>query len=567
MSASPPAPEPRPTEQERETQPHTPRVLVAIVNYRVSDYTSAALRSLSASRETLDDFGVCVVDNDSRDGSYESLRALVKEQAWDWVSVYQAPRNGGFAYGNNLAIVTAAEHGWRPDYVYLLNPDARVFPDTISQMVLFMDRHVHVGIAGNRVLNEDGSVRPSAWRFHSFLGEFERGARSGPITKLLSKAAVHVSVPDRPGPMDWVSGAGMMVRREVIDDVGLMDEGYFLYYEETDWCLRALRAGWPTWQNPDSVIIHSVGKSTNATGAEAKKRRVPDYLFESRRRFFTKNHGRYYARVADAAWLAGEGIWRARCMVQRRDRDEAPSLLRDFCRNAFTPLGSLTTRPETPALVRSEGRHGRGGPHNAPPLADGSKNRNPQELHFIDLLWEDFATHDFELLSPGFLALAVHRFGNLRMDVRPKLARAPLSVAYKVWAGAIRNFLGIKLDYTVKVGRRVRIWHHGGMVLGAREIGNDVHVRQNTTFGVSSRAYPWAKPIIEDGVDIGAGACIVGHSRVGHHSSIGANSVVSRDVPPFSIVRGPRSEIARTRCVQSALGHGKDLNSRSEGAG
>ena len=114
----------------------------------------------------------------------------------------------------------------------------------------------------------------------------------------------------------------------------------------------------------------------------------------------------------------------------------------------------------------------------------------------------------------------------------------PLTVAYKVLEKAVDLGLGIDLAYTVKLGRRVRLWHHGGMVLGARSIGDDVHIRQNTTMGVLSRDELRAKPTIEDRVDIGAGACILGNVTVGHDTVIGANTVVVKDEPPHSTLFG-----------------------------
>ena len=117
----------------------------------------------------------------------------------------------------------------------------------------------------------------------------------------------------------------------------------------------------------------------------------------------------------------------------------------------------------------------------------GRLDQNPDDLSLIDLLTEDFETHDRDLTQPGFWALAVHRFGNWRMNVKPRPARAPLSAAYNGLYHGINWLWGIDLRYSTRVGRRVRLWHHGGMVLSARSIGNDVHIRQNTTFGVARR--------------------------------------------------------------------------------
>ena len=181
----------------------------------------------------------------------------------------------------------------------------------------------------------------------------------------------------------------------------------------------------------------------------------------------------------------------------------------------------------------------------------GLYNQNPKDISFLQLLREDLRTHDNDLLSQGFWAIAVHRYGNWRMGIRPSLVRLPFSILYKIAYKFVEWTCGISLAYTVKVGRRGHIWHHGGMILGARSIGNDVHIRQNTTLGVAPRNDGrWLKPIIEDRVDIGAGAVIAGGITIGHDSAIGANAVVLKDVPPNHIAVGvpavikPKKKIA-----------------------
>jgi len=170
-------------------------------------------------------------------------------------------------------------------------------------------------------------------------------------------------------------------------------------------------------------------------------------------------------------------------------------------------------------------------------LALGSFNANPPGITLRALWREDFATHDRDLLAPGFWAIAVHRFGNWRMGVRAAPLRLPLSLLYRVAARIVQWMGGIDLPYTTRVGRRVRIWHHSGMTLEALEIGDEVHIRQNTTFGLRRHGDPrWLKPVIGRGVQIGAGAVLVGPIRVGEGSVIGANVVLAHDVPPESIV-------------------------------
>jgi serine O-acetyltransferase len=178
----------------------------------------------------------------------------------------------------------------------------------------------------------------------------------------------------------------------------------------------------------------------------------------------------------------------------------------------------------------------------------GRFNLNPPGIGFWRLIREDYATHGRDFFAQGFWAIAVHRFGNWRMGIRSGLLRAPFTLVYRMLAKCVQWFGGIDLMYTVKVGRRVRIWHHGGMTLEALEIGDDVHIRQNTTFGLKQHGDPrWLKPIIGKGCQIGAGAVIVGPIIVGEGSTVGANVVLARDVPPGSIVTVPKPVIRPLR--------------------
>jgi serine O-acetyltransferase len=181
-----------------------------------------------------------------------------------------------------------------------------------------------------------------------------------------------------------------------------------------------------------------------------------------------------------------------------------------------------------------------------PPLPRGDRNENPKGITLSALLWEDFVTHDRNPFEQGFWAVAVHRLGNWRMSFRAKMVRAPLTLIYLVLFKLVEVFCGICLPYTVKLGRRVRIWHFGGMVLHARSIGNDVHIRQSTTFGVARTHDNLAIPVIEDGVDLGCGVCVLGAVTIGRGSAVGANSVVLKDVPPYSVAVGAPARVVKS---------------------
>jgi serine O-acetyltransferase len=185
-------------------------------------------------------------------------------------------------------------------------------------------------------------------------------------------------------------------------------------------------------------------------------------------------------------------------------------------------------------------------PPTKPAFMRGDLNQNPAGVGLWALLREDRRTHDGKWLEQGFWAVAVHRFGNWRMSVRPRLLRLPFSILYKFLEKWVEWTCGITLPYTVKLGRRVRIWHHGGMILHARSIGDEVQIRQNTTFGISRTDKLYELPTIEDRVDIGCGVAILGSVTVGHDSVIGANAVVLADVPPHSVAAGVPAKVVKT---------------------
>lgn len=184
-------------------------------------------------------------------------------------------------------------------------------------------------------------------------------------------------------------------------------------------------------------------------------------------------------------------------------------------------------------------------PREIHPRNLGDRNLIPAGMSLFAILREDLKTHDGKILEQGFWAVATHRFGNWRMGL-PKLLRMPCTLLYRFLERWVEWTCGISLPYTVILGRRVRIWHHSGMILHAARIGDDVHIRQNTTFGIARRDQLHLLPVIEDRADIGCGVVIVGAVTVGHDSVIGANAVVISDIPPNSVAVGVPAKVVRT---------------------
>jgi GT2 family glycosyltransferase len=217
---------------------------------------------------------IFVVDNGSVDGSVSELR-----KAFPSVHFIENERNLGFAKAVNQGLQKASGR-----YVLLLNPDTQVKFGAIERLVSFMDSNSDVGVAGAQLLNSNGSKQNSIANFPSLA------------TELLNKSLLRWLFPkkfpgkerDYSGPIevDSVIGACMVVRREALDRVGLLDEDYFLFLEETDWCYRMKRAGWKIYHIPQAEVYHFQGKS-----AETEKKRAKVEYYRSRYHFFKKNRG------------------------------------------------------------------------------------------------------------------------------------------------------------------------------------------------------------------------------------------------------------------------------------
>jgi GT2 family glycosyltransferase len=315
------------------------RLLIVIVNFRTPDLLIDCLRSLAG--EVDDDARVVIADNASGDGSVQKIDAAIQQNGWSgWASVMPLDENAGFAAGNNAAIRPALSSSDQPDYVLLLNPDTIVQPDALRELLQFMESHPDVGIAGSRLEDPDGTPQRSAFRFPRLCNEFERGVRLGFVTRLLAKSIVAPPAPERDCATDWVAGASMIVRRKVFFDAGLMDEKYFMYFEEVDFCRAAARKGWACWYVPTSRVVHLVGAASQVSDQRKHRQRRPKYWFDSRRRYFVKNHGVVYAALADIAFAFGFALWRLRRVIQRKEDPDPPKMLTDFIRNSVFVRGA-----------------------------------------------------------------------------------------------------------------------------------------------------------------------------------------------------------------------------------
>jgi GT2 family glycosyltransferase len=309
---------------------------IVIVNYRTAGLVVDCLQSLIQEMADESDWRAVVVDNASGDGSVDHIVRAITSEGWgDRIQLLPLDHNPGFAGGNNAALRPLLESPAPPDYILLLNPDTVVRSGGVRELVAFMETHPAVGIAGSRLEEPDGTPQRCAFRFPSALSELEEGLRIGLVSRSLQPWIVAPPVRNESHATDWVAGASMIVRREVFEKIGLLDESYFLYFEEVDFCLRARRAGWTCWYVPASRVVHLVGQASGVTDVKRPLKRRPRYWFESRSRYFRRNHGRAYKILADLSWLFGFSLWRLRRRIQGKPDPDPPGLLGDFLRFNF----------------------------------------------------------------------------------------------------------------------------------------------------------------------------------------------------------------------------------------
>ncbi|NTU93334.1 MAG: glycosyltransferase family 2 protein [Chlorobiaceae bacterium] len=277
-------------------------ISVIIVSYNTREILRNCLDALYANSSGFE-MEVFVIDNDSHDGS-----ASMVARDFPRVHLVANKDNVGFAAANNQAFRLA-----RGNYVVLLNPDAYVKPDSILNGVAFMDGRPDCGLCGGKVLSPEGRLEPSARRFPS------------PIAKLFTLSGLSARFPgssffnrhefggfghDQPIEVDWVPGTFSIVRKEMLDQIGVFDERFYIYYEETDLCLRAKRAGWKICYIPDAAVTHIGGASSKTRKDQtfdSKAAQVQSFRMRSEWLYYRKNKG--FAGVLASAGT--EWLWYA----------------------------------------------------------------------------------------------------------------------------------------------------------------------------------------------------------------------------------------------------------------
>jgi N-acetylglucosaminyl-diphospho-decaprenol L-rhamnosyltransferase len=276
---------------------------IALVNWNNHDYLEQCLESIAAAQFPFT-YEIVVADNGSTDGSQQMLA-----ERFPYVKIVQNEGNVGVAKGNNQCIRNSTGR-----YIYVLNNDTAVNRESVLAMVEFLDEHPEAGAVGGNLLNPDGTFQSGFFNFPTLLEEFlivsHIGMRMNPY------------FPSHNGPwptertVDWISSASIVVRRKAIEEIGLIDEDYFIYSDETDWQYRLWQAGWPVHYLPQATTVHYGGGSFRPGG----KRYT--LVYRGRMLFARKHYGRLYCIVQRAMFAAAAlgrlGIWLAVQVSEKR---------------------------------------------------------------------------------------------------------------------------------------------------------------------------------------------------------------------------------------------------------
>lgn len=324
-------------------EPHRPdaapcRLVVSIINFRTAEMTQDCVRSVLADFDSAAEplaAHVVVVDNASGDGSDQILSEwIAAEGLGDRVTLVLSTINTGFSGGHNQGIGARAA-----DFYLVLNSDALLRPGFCRTILAAAEAEPRAGLFAPTIEYDDGTPQISLFRLPDPANEIIRGAQTRQITSLLAQHDMPMGSPPAPGPIGWASFACILLRRRMIDQIGVMDEGYFLYFEDTEYCLRAGRAGWAISYVPEARAVHFRGGSAPVKALAAERKRLPAYYYASRTRLFYQAYGRAGLLAANLGWYLGRGVAQLRRLAGKPVPTCNAAEMRDIWINFADPLG------------------------------------------------------------------------------------------------------------------------------------------------------------------------------------------------------------------------------------
>jgi len=291
---------------------------IIVVSFNTKDVLRQCLAKVEKNSQGIE-MEVFVVDNNSSDGSVE----MISTEFPDYKLIANS-ENLGFAAGNNVALRLA-----KGRYVLLLNSDAYLLPYTLEKTLKYMEKNHKCGILGVKLISEDGSMQPSARKLPDPLSKFlvmsglsdkYPGSRffGSPDYKWWNHKEVR--------EVGWVPGAYFLIRKDLIDEIGLLDERYFMYFEEIDYCFNALRSGWKVVFYPDAEVIHLGGQSSANTTKRITNsgKQLINFRVKSEFRYYRKNYSLFKLSLSAGV----EILWRTMVLIRNIVRDDRDSVMK-----------------------------------------------------------------------------------------------------------------------------------------------------------------------------------------------------------------------------------------------
>ena len=294
-------------------------LLVVIVCFRAADLTVDCLRSLAPEVAAVPGVRVAICENGTGPEAVAEIRGAIEREGWGaWTHLTTITPNRGFAGGNNAILRPVLAEPDPPPLFLLLNSDTIVRPGALRALLDAASRHPEAGVIGPRLEWPDGTPQESCFRDFRPLDAFVQAAGTGPVSRLFGRPSVALAVCDQPFACDWVSFACALIRQAVFEHVGVLDDHFYLYFDDPDFCRRARRAGWSVLHWPAARVVHLRGRSNPVKSLGAEKKRRPIYWYESRSRYYAKYYGRPGLWLANGLWWAGRSISWARERFGRR---------------------------------------------------------------------------------------------------------------------------------------------------------------------------------------------------------------------------------------------------------
>ena len=310
------------------------RLGIVILNYRTPRLVIDCLDSLANQLEGVD-ARIVVVDNHSNDGSADEIAAhLAQPGLAERGYLIRSKTNTGFSGGNNIGIQCLDS-----EFYLLMNSDTVARPNFLEAIVAAIVEDDIVGALGPRLEDPDGTPQISCFRHASPLSEFLATAHLSWLDPIFQFAQVAIPAPTSRRKCDWVSFGCVILRRAAVEQSGLLDDGYFMYFEDSDYCRTLSKNGWKVVYDPTPRVVHFRGGSSPVKSNARAKKRLPAYYYASRTRYFRKTYGLAGPLLANIAWLSGRLIAQVRSFLGKPVPILYENQITDMWINWRSPLG------------------------------------------------------------------------------------------------------------------------------------------------------------------------------------------------------------------------------------